>query len=65
MLLRVRVDALGRPEAIEVARSSGFSLLDAAALDSVRHWRFVPAQSEGRAISAWVTFAVTFRLTAR
>lgn len=63
--LRVRVDALGRPEAVEVARSSGYPRLDAAALDAVRSWRFVPAQAEGRAIAAWVTFTVTFRLTDR
>lgn len=65
VLLRVRVDALGRPEAVEVARTSGYSVLDAAAMDAVRGWRFVPAQAEGRAISAWVTFTVTFRLTTR
>lgn len=65
VLLRVRVDALGRAEAIEVARSSGHSLLDAAAMDAVRRWRFAPAQSEGRAISGWVSFTVTFRLTER
>lgn len=65
VLLRVRVDALGRAEAVEVARTSGYSVLDAAAMNAVRGWRFVPAQAEGRAIAAWVTFTVTFKLTTR
>src|SRR5690606_32638682 len=40
VLLRIHVDADGRPERIEVASSSGFRELDRAAERAVRRWRF-------------------------
>jgi TonB family protein len=38
--LRVRFDADGRPEDVAVAASSGSEMLDHAARDAVRRWRF-------------------------
>ncbi|HEV7491789.1 MAG TPA: energy transducer TonB [Rhodanobacteraceae bacterium] len=62
VMLRVLVDETGFPERVEIARSSGHALLDAAAEESVRHARFRPVMRNGRAISAWGTVPIEFRL---
>ncbi|MFZ2268082.1 MAG: TonB family protein [Azonexus sp.] len=60
--LRVLVDAQGLPQTVELARSSGFSRLDKAAIDAAREWRFSPATDSGSPASAWVTVPVKFQL---
>lgn len=62
VLLRVRVDAAGRSEQLELRRSSGFDRLDQAALEAVRQWRFVPARQGGQAVAAWVIVPINFQL---
>lgn len=62
VLLRVSVNAQGLPEAVELDASSGSPRLDAAALESVRRWRFVPAHRGGLAVHSWVTVPVIFNL---
>jgi protein TonB len=62
--LKVFVTEGGRAGQVEVAKSSGFPKLDEAAVKEVqRNWRFVPGKEDGKAVSMWHTFAVTFRLT--
>jgi protein TonB len=63
VVLRVRVDALGRAEIVEIATSSGSARLDEAAVRSVQRWRFDPARAGTQAIAGWVSLKVTFRLT--
>lgn len=63
VVLRVRVDALGRAEIVEVATSSGSPRLDDAAVRSVQRWRFDPARAGTQAVAGWVSLKVTFRLT--
>lgn len=62
VMLRVRVTADGAAAQVELDRSSGFPLLDGAALDAVRGWRFVPARRGTRSIEDWVRVPVVFRL---
>jgi protein TonB len=63
VLLRVRVGADGRPLAVEVARSSGHAVLDAAARRQVlARWRFQPALREGVAVEAIGLVPLAFRL---
>jgi len=62
VLLRVRVDADGRPAGVEVVRSSGFALLDESARTALARWTFRPAQSEGVAVPAVVEVPIAFRL---
>lgn len=62
VMLRVRVDASGSVEAIEVQATSGFPRLDEAALAAVRRWRFVPAKLGERAISGWAVVPISFSL---
>lgn len=62
VLLRVRVSTEGRPETIELHKSSGFERLDQAAQDAVRRWRFVPAKQGDQALAAWVIVPINFTL---
>lgn len=62
VLLRVLVSADGAAAQVELDRSSGSSLLDGAALDAVRGWRFVPARRGVQNIADWVQVPVVFRL---
>lgn len=63
VLLRVQVDAEGRPASVAVERSSGSRSLDAAARQQVlRRWQFVPAQVDGRAVPAVGLVPVSFSL---
>ncbi|MCS6854881.1 MAG: TonB family protein [Elioraea sp.] len=62
VVLAVTVSPEGHPVAIEVARSSGHAVLDQAAADAVRQWRFVPAQRNGVAVADRVAVPITFRL---
>lgn len=62
VLLRVYVLPSGRPEVVEVKRSSGCRRLDDSALQAVRQWRFVPARRGAQAVAAWVVVPIAFSL---
>lgn len=62
VLLRVKVSIEGKPEVIELDKSSGFKLLDEAAQNTVKTWRFVPAKRGSNAVSAWVIVPIKFEL---
>lgn len=60
--LRVRVSAAGQALDVLLAKSSGYSRLDEAALAAVQQWKFQPALRGGTAIEAWVLVPVEFSL---
>jgi periplasmic protein TonB len=62
VLLNVAVDGGGTPTAIWLNRSSGYPLLDRAALDAVRRWTFEPARSGGVPMFSQVVVPVRFSL---
>jgi protein TonB len=61
-LLRVVVQASGKPGAVKVQQSSGHDLLDEAAVEAVTKWTFAPATRGGAAIAGSVTVPIVFRL---
>ena len=62
--LKVFVLDSGRVGEVQVAKSSGFPKLDEAAVKEVqRNWRLVPGKEDGKPVSMWHTFQVTFKLT--
>lgn len=62
VLLRVEVDATGEVTSVTVRQSSGFELLDAAAIGTVGTWRFKPGRLAGIAVSTTVDVPVRFQL---
>mgnify|MGYP001058374641 CR=1 FL=1 len=63
VLLKVLVDAGGKPVQVMIERGSGSRLLAAAARRHVlAAWRFHPAMRDGHAIEAWALVPVRFNL---
>jgi len=62
VVLRVYVTADGRCGEVSVQRSSGHDVLDEAALNAVKKWRFVPAKRGDVAQASWVTVPIQFQL---
>jgi len=61
--LRVLVDESGQPQEAAIERSSGHRALDQAARTQVlQHWRFHPAQRQGRAVAAYALVPIEFSL---
>jgi protein TonB len=61
-ILRVEVLVNGETGVVEVVESSGYRVLDDAAVEAVREARFEPARLEGVAVVCWVEVPITFRL---
>jgi len=62
VLLNVEVMAEGSAGQILIYASSGHDVLDNAALQAVKGWRFNPARQAGRAITKWFIVPVNFSL---
>ena len=62
VLVSVTVSPRGRPTRVVVKTSSGFPLLDAAALAAVQNWKFTPARMGNLAIESEVEVPVRFKL---
>lgn len=60
--LLVSVNEQGQVDEITITQSSGWPMLDAAALKTVRRWRFVPAMRTGIPITDKVIVPVRFAL---
>lgn len=60
--VRVLIAADGSAQKVELLRSSGSRVLDAAALKSVRGWRFVAAERDGVTVSSWAIVPIEFNL---
>lgn len=62
VLLRVEVSAAGIAQQVRVEHSSGWPMLDDAALDAVKRWRFEAARRGSEAVAAWVLVPIEFYL---
>lgn len=62
VLMKVSVQPNGKPDSVTVTKSSGHSILDAAAVSTVKLWSFVPAMRGKTPIAGWVTVPITFNL---
>ena len=61
--VRIKLDHRGDPLDVSVLASSGYALLDHAALKAARKWRFQPEIRNGRPVIAFVELPVEFVLT--
>jgi periplasmic protein TonB len=62
VMLNVEVLAEGSCGQVNVAQSSGHEMLDKAALQAVKTWKFAPARQAGRAITKWCQVPINFTL---
>ena len=62
VLLKVEVLISGRVGKVNMVRSSGYTMLDQAALETMKKWRFIPARRGEVPIPSWVTILLTFQL---
>jgi protein TonB len=60
--LRVQVSSNGTPSSVTLAKSSGYSRLDNAAMRHVKQWQFTPAKKNGKAVTGTVIIPIRFRL---
>jgi len=63
VVLEVAVSADGSCTGVEVIESSGYDILDQAAVDAVGKWEFKPALANGAAVSGKVRVPIRFKLT--
>jgi protein TonB len=63
VLLRVLIDDRGKPNSVEISRSSGSDALDQAATHAIKRWRFHPARAGDTPVESWVSIPIDFRLT--
>ena len=61
-VVRIVVQPDGRVSRVEVDQSSGFELLDDAALEAIRSWRFQPGTRGGLVSESEILHRVRFRL---
>ena len=61
-VLRVEIEATGKPNAVTVKQSSGHTVLDEAAVAAVRDWKFVPARAGHQPTGSWLEIPIRFRL---
>jgi protein TonB len=62
VLLEVLVSTDGKAASIRLSRSSGYSILDRAAITGVRDWLFYPAKRGDEVFEMWVTIPIRFTL---
>jgi len=62
VLVRVAVQPDGRPDSIKVRKSSGHQILDEAAVEAVKKWRFFPAKDGNIPIRSMVEIPINFDL---
>ena len=64
VLLKLNVNEAGEVARVEVARSSGYPVLDGAAVIAVRRWRGTPATRNGQPVATVEYLPIQFRLPA-
>ena len=62
VVVRVYVDAKGKPIRFLVAKSSGYKDLDNGAVETAVNWSFVPATRNGEPVSDWAMVKIDYNL---
>lgn len=63
VLLNACINDKGEIDRLELAKSSGHPALDRSALNTVQHWKFIPAQQAGNPISMCYRLPINFVLS--
>ena len=62
VMLVLHINTAGKVERVVIDRSSGYSILDRAAVKAASQWRFVPAIRAGEVAAAQANIPVRFSL---
>jgi periplasmic protein TonB len=63
VILRVKVLSDGKPADIQIYKSSGYQLLDAAGVESLKDSTFIPAKTNtGSFIESYMVVPITFQI---
>lgn len=62
VMLRVSITDSGNADIVSIDKSSGFDLLDQAAVTVVQQWRFIPAKRNHIPVTATVLIPIKFSL---
>jgi protein TonB len=60
--LKVFVSKEGMVKTVQIDKTSGYQILDLAAQNTVKSWKFVPARTGEMSLDSWVTIPIQFRL---
>ena len=61
-MLKARVSGEGECLGVEVKHSSGYAVLDEAALEAVKRWQFQPATLNGTPLEGEIEIPIRFKL---
>ena len=62
VMLKVLIDENGRVDDLKLLESSGYGILDRAALATVKRWRFEPGSEDGKKKKMWLKVPIRFQL---
>lgn len=62
VMLKVFVEREGRASQVLIDRSSGFKVLDKAALKTVQKWQFEPGRLSSAVVASWIKIPIRFRI---
>lgn len=62
VLVRAEIRPDGRVGKLWIKQPSGFQTLDHAAIETVRAWRFYPAQRHGMAVAMWMDVPIEYKV---
>ena len=62
MLLEVDVGRDGAPRAVRVRESSGHSILDESAVETVEGWLFKPGTQDGQPVDSKLMLSIVYKL---
>jgi protein TonB len=62
VILKIKVSADGRCAGISIVKSSGYKILDKAAVEAVKKWRFIPSMKNGKPVWGEKEIRIRFKL---
>ena len=62
LLLKVRVSENGNVMNVNIVKTSGFSILDKTSVETIKKWKFTPAQIGQNYVEDYLNIPITFKL---